>query len=123
MDTCIWTSFFGKPGSVEYRAVSQLLRSDRVALVGPIVAEVLIGIRRQEQADWISSRLQLAHYIEADWDTWRATADLGRQIAAGGNRLPISDLLLATVARELNAAVYSTDPHFDLIPDLKRWWP
>ena len=123
VDTCIWASFFAKRNSVEHRAVSLLLRFDRVALVGPIVAEVLVGIRRQDQASWIASRLRLAHYVEAEWDAWRAAADLGRQIAAGGNRLPISDLLLAAVARDLDAAVYSTDPHFDLIPDLKRWWP
>ena len=123
VDTCIWASFFGKPKSPEHRAVSALLRLDRVALVGPIVAEVLLGIRRREQADWVASRLKLTHYVEADWDDWRSSAELGRELAAGGNQLPLSDLLLGVIARDRDAAVYSTDPHFDLIPDLKRFWP
>ena len=123
VDTCVWASFFAKPNSPEQRAVSGLLRLDRVALIGPVVAEVLLGIRRRDQADWIASRLKVAHYFEADWDDWRSAAELGRELAAHGNQLPLSDLLLAIVARNLDASVYSTDPHFDLIPDLKRFWP
>ncbi len=49
VDSLIWASFFSKPDSPEKKAVDELIDSDRVALVGPIVAEVLIGFRRQEQ--------------------------------------------------------------------------
>jgi predicted nucleic acid-binding protein len=123
VDTCIWASFFGKPGSPEKAAVDDLLDTDPVALVGPIVAEVLPGFRRKDQADWVGSRLRLAHYVEASWDDWRAAADLGRDVAARGNKLPLTDLLVAAVAKRCNASVYTTDPHFDLFPDLKRYWP
>ena len=40
VDTCIWASFFTKPSSPEKHAVDQLLDADRIALVGPVVAEV-----------------------------------------------------------------------------------
>jgi predicted nucleic acid-binding protein len=123
VDTCIWASFFSKPNSRELRAVSGLLRFDRVALVGPIVAEVLLGIRHRDRADWVGSRLKLSHYIEADWNHWRSAAELGRNLAALGHRLPLSDLLVAAVALDLGASVYSTDPHFDLIPNLRRFQP
>ena len=123
VDTCIWASFFAKPNSSEQRAVSGLLRLDRVALVGPIVAEVLLGIRRRDQADWVGSRMKLSHYVEADWDHWRSAAELGRDLAGLGHRLPLSDLLVAAVALDFGTSVYSTDPHFDLIPDLKRFRP
>ena len=123
VDTCIWASFFAKPNSLEQRVVGGLLRLDRVALVGPIVAEVLLGIRRRDQADWVGSRLKLSHYVEADWDNWRSAAELGRSLAALRHRLPLSDLVVAAVALDLGAAVCSTDPHFDLIPDLKRFRP
>jgi hypothetical protein len=62
VDTCIWASFFGKPGSPEKGAVDDLLDADRVALLGPLVAEVLLGFRRKDQADWVASRMRLAHY-------------------------------------------------------------
>lgn len=123
VDTCIWASFFGKPASPEKAAVDELLDADRVALVGPLVAEVLLGFRRKDQADWVASRLKLVHYVESSWDDWRAAADLGRELAANGHTIPLSDLLVATVANRCNASVYSTDPHFDVIPDLKRYAP
>lgn len=123
VDTCIWASFFSKAGSTEKRAVDELLDHDRVALVGPVIAEILMGFRKKDQADWIASRLRHAHYAEAVWEDWRDAARLGRGLAASGHTLPLTDLLLAVVASRLRAAVYTTDPHFDLIPGLKRYAP
>jgi len=123
VDTCIWASFFTRPSSREKLAVDDLLAQDRVALVGPVVAEVLRGFRRQEQADWAGSRLRLAHYVTADWDDWRHAAHLAREQARLGRDLPITDLVLAAVALRLDAYVYTTDPHFDGIDGIKRFWP
>jgi predicted nucleic acid-binding protein len=100
-----------------------LLDTDRVALAGVVVAEVLMGFRRKDQADCVASRLQMAHYEEIHWDDWRAAAEFARDLAARGNRLPLTDLVLAAVAKRCTAPVYSTDPHFDLITDLKCYWP
>ena len=80
VDTCVWASFFTKPNSAEKIAVDQLLSADRIALAGPIVSEVLIGFRRKDQADWIASRLKLAHYVEAMWSDWQVAADLGADL-------------------------------------------
>jgi predicted nucleic acid-binding protein len=123
IDTCIWASFFSKPDSPEKAAVDDLIDSDRVALVGPVVAEVLLGFRKKTRADWVASRLRHAHYSELDWDDWRKVAELGQDLAAKGNKIPLTDLAVAVVAKRLNAYVYSTDPHFDVIPDLKRYSP
>ena len=123
VDTCIWASFFAKPGSPEKAAVDDLLDSDRVALVGPILAEVLLGFRLKDQADWVASRLRMAQYVEATWNDWRAAADLGRDLAAKGHKLPLTDLLVAGIARRCQAWIYTTDPHFDVIPELKRFQP
>jgi predicted nucleic acid-binding protein len=123
VDTCIWSSFFGKPSSPEKAAVDALLDADRAALLGPILSEILLGFRRTDQADWVASRLRLAHYAETGWEDWRAAADLGRALAAKGHRLPLTDLVVATVARRCNAWVYTSDPHFDCMPDVKRFWP
>ena len=123
VDTCIWASFFSKPNSVEKRAVDRLLDFDRVALVGPILGEVLLGFRRQDQADWVASRLRRSHYVETPWGDWRLAAELGRELAARGHKLPLTDLVVAVVARRMGSFVYTIDTHFDVIPDLKRYYP
>jgi hypothetical protein len=73
--------------------VDDLLARDRVALVGPVMADMLRGFRRREQRDWAGSRLRLAHYVTADWDDWRHAADLGRVQAKLGQDLPITDFI------------------------------
>jgi predicted nucleic acid-binding protein len=123
VDTCIWIQFFNRPQSQEKRAVDELLDEDRVALTGPIVAEVLQGFPRKAHADWVASVLRGVHYLEVTWDHWRAAAHLGSQLASRGHQLPLSDLATAAVALESHRAVYSTDPDFDVIPNLKRFRP
>ena len=123
VDTCIWVPFFNRPHSAEKRAVDALLDDDRAALIGPIVTEILQGIPREPQADYVASLLRGMRCLEIIWADWIAAARLGRRLAASGHCVPLSDLVLATVARRLDAEGYSTDPHFDLISELKRFSP
>jgi predicted nucleic acid-binding protein len=97
VDTGVWSAFFSKPGSNERRVVGNLLDEDRVALTGPILAEVLRGFRRAEQADGVASRLRLAHYLEPLWDDWRNAAVMGGELAAKGHNLPLTDLVIAAL--------------------------
>ncbi len=122
-DTVIWASFFSKPDSPEKRAIDDLIDADRLVLIGPILAEVLLGFRRKAQADWVASRLRSAHFFEAAWDDWKSAAEIGRELAAKGHAVPITDLVVAAIATRTGTAVYSTDPHFDLIPELRRYRP
>jgi predicted nucleic acid-binding protein len=119
VDTGVWSAFFSKPGSHEKRAA--LVDEDRVALTGPVLAEVLRGFRRSKQADWVASRLRLAHYLEPNWEDWRSAASLGRNLAASARHVPLTDLVVAALARRVEAFEFSTDPHFDLVPGLKRY--
>ena len=105
------------------RAVDDLIDADRLMIKGPVVAEVLQGFRRRDQATWVASRLRLVHYWEPDWDDWISAATLGRSLAAKGHGIPLTDLILASVAMRLNLSVYSADPHFELFENLKRHTP
>jgi len=121
IDTCIWVPFFNRPQSAEKRAVDLLLDEDLAAINGPILAEVLQGIRRDERADWVASSLRGLHFLQLEWDDWCSAARLGRQLVAKQKRLPLTDLLVAAAALRHDCAVYTSDPHFDLIARLKRF--
>jgi predicted nucleic acid-binding protein len=102
----MWVPFFNRPGSSVKHAVDTLLDDDRAALVGPIVTEVLLGFRRDDHADWVASVLRGLHFFDPSWAEWRGAARLGRQLAADGHVLPLSDLVIAAVALERQIAVY-----------------
>jgi len=121
VDTCIWVQFFNRPQSAEKKAVDALLDDNRAALIGPIVTEILQGIPREPQANYVVSLLRGMRCLEATWEDWIEAARLGRRLAADGHRLPLSDLVLAAVSLRLDAEVYSTDPDFDPISELKRF--
>lgn len=121
VDTCIWIPFFNRPHSVEKRTLDELLDDDRVALIGPIVAEILLGFHREEQADWVAAELRGIHHLPLSWDDWRAAAQVGRALRAGGHVLPLPDLVIAAVALRNGCRVWSIDPHFDHISELKRF--
>ena len=105
------------------KAIDALLDEDRVALIGSILAEILQGFHRDDRADWVASSLRGLRYIEIQWDDWRTAARLARRLRIAGHRLPLTDLTLAAVALRTDAAVYTSDPHFDLIAGLKRFIP
>jgi len=121
IDTCIWAPFFNRPQSREKRAVDRLLDEDRAALFGPILTEILCGFRRDAEADWVASSLRGLQYLELAWDDWRAAGRLGRLMAARNHKLPMADLILAVTSIRHDCAVFTTDPHFDLVPGLKRF--
>ena len=39
VDTCVWAAFFSKSGGGLKRETTNLLKRDRVAIVGPVVAD------------------------------------------------------------------------------------
>jgi predicted nucleic acid-binding protein len=123
IDTCVWVPYFNRPQSTEAKAVNALLDEDRAALIGPILTEILQGFRRDDRADWVASSLRGLHYIELQWGDWQAAARIGRRLISKGHRLPLTDLSLAAIALRIDSAVFTTDPHFDVVTGLKRFSP
>ena len=103
IDTCMWVPFFNRPQSGTKRVVDSLLRGDRGAIVGPIVAEVLLGFRHKAEADWASSLLRGVRYLDILWDDRGAAASLGRVLASRGHALPLSDLAITAVVPAISA--------------------
>jgi predicted nucleic acid-binding protein len=65
--------------------------------------------------------MRCAQYIEPNWEDWRNAAAIGRDLAAKGHDLPLTDLVIAALALRVQASVLTSDPHFDLIPGLRRY--
>jgi predicted nucleic acid-binding protein len=120
IDTCIRVSFFNRPQSAIRQAVDALIYTNRAAVIGPILAEVLCGFRRDTQADWVASFFEALQFPQLEWEDWRTAARLHRRLAQAGSRLPLTDLVLAAVALRLDCLVFTSDPHFNLIAGLKQ---
>jgi len=72
---------------------------------------------KKRKADWIASRLKAALEVILSWEDWQAAADLGRSLAVQEHKLPVTGLVINAVCLRLNMEVYTTDPHFDRVPE------
>jgi hypothetical protein len=122
-DTSAWIPFFNRPDSPEKLALDRLIDADEVALVGVVLAELLQGCRTSTERTTLSESLVALFYFEVTQTTWLRTGDLSAQLLRKGVTLPLSDLLIATLAIEHDCRVYSLDTHFKKIPGLRLYMP
>lgn len=120
VDSSVWVDFFSSsPG----RAGSELRRmiadSEPFALAGVVVAEVLQGLTRDA--------VQIGRYLE-QWDmleprgftTYREAAAIYRAARARGISLTTIDTLIAAIAVEHSATVFTLDQDFSRIARITR---
>ncbi len=123
VDTCVWIPFLNQGRSRNQHALAGLLEANHAVIIGPILQEILVGIRRTEQARWIASQLEGVKWIELSRKDFILASDLGRKLARDKHVLPAADLQIASVVINSGLSLWTTDPHFDLIPNLLRFDP
>ncbi len=117
VDTSAWIEFFRPKGDPLIKArVHEILAADDAAYTCPIRFELVLGARPAEMAD-LETGLGLAKRLELTPSHWDAAATLGAKLRAQGIQIPASDLLIATVARQENIPLLTTDGHFAQLRD------
>lgn len=112
IDTSAWILFLRQGTDPVSARVDQLIRAGQAVLTGPVLAELMQGCRSEAQQRKLLRALTPIHYVEvvrADWT--RAGDTLGR-LRRKGITVPLSDAVIATVARRNGLRVLSLDKHF-----------
>jgi predicted nucleic acid-binding protein len=110
VDTSVWIAAFRGDAAVG-ALLSAMLDEDRVALVAPVRLELLIGARVAERAKLHRVLAALPCYVPTD-GTWSRAEDIVRQAATRGHRFGAMDLLIAVLAAEHDAKLWSLDGDF-----------
>jgi len=121
VDTSVWIQFFNAPQSKEKKEIDKLLNDNRVAVVGVIVSELLQGSRSQRDFEKIEDKINALPYMEVSKNTWMEVGRTSFQLRKQGITVPLTDILIAIVARENGCEIYTLDPHFKKIPDVKLY--
>jgi len=112
VDSSVWIDFLSSrpgPGGQELRRLIE--DSAPVAITGIVVTEVLQGLRREVQP--IEAYLSLFDLLESSgFATYRNAAVLFRLARSKGVSLTTTDALIATIAVENGAEVFSLDRDF-----------
>ena len=122
VDTSVWIDFFR--GLLPARTLlEKLIAEDTVFTAGPILFELLQGIRSPEERKQVKEAFMATHYLEITPDDWEGAASLAGDLRAKGITIPMTDVLIAHLAKANHLEVVSFDSHFDQIPGLKRRKP
>lgn len=118
-DTCAWIDFLrGKQTSLA-TALEQALLHGEVLTCGVVLFELLQGIKSPREEALVQNALLALPHLELTRDLWIKAGRLSSRLRARGHLLPLSDIIMATLALEHNCAVLTIDRHFESVPGLK----
>lgn len=118
VDTSVWIAALRDSGTEEARRLSALLDADEVALAVPVRLELLSGASRKDVVPLRRALTSLPVLYPAG-STWRLLDSWVDRAAAAGQRFGMGDLLIAALASELGALVWSLDADFARLERLK----
>lgn len=118
VDSSVWIDFFSKGSSpVKEKLTSLIAVQDEVVLCGVILQEVLQGFKLEEEFKEAQSALLKFLFIEPDRSTYIQAAGFYRQLKKQGITVHSIDLLLASLAIQWDAPLFTLDKDFDLLRD------
>ena len=120
-DTCIWIDFFRRPESDLTAHLKGLLRERRVAMVGMVMAEILQGIKVRKEARLVEESLKRLPYFEMTRDNWEQAGQISAVLRKKGTTIPLSDLIIASVAISNGCKVFTIDPYFEHVQGLNLY--
>ncbi len=112
VDTSVWIDFFNSSQGPAGNEMERLIRSNApLALTGLVVVEVLQGLRRD--IDPVADLLARWPLIEpGGFTTYAEAARISRQARARGATVSTVDTLIAAVALEFGATLFTLDQDF-----------
>ncbi len=118
VDSSVWVDFFrSSPGSAGAELRRMIDESEPFALTRVVVAEVLQGLTRDARV--IESFLSQWEMLEpTGFETYRTAAAIYRSARAKGLSLTTIDTLIASIALEHNASVFTLDRDFSRIAQI-----
>ncbi len=120
VDSSVWVDFFSSsPGRAGGELRRMIDESEPLALTGVVVAEVLQGLTRD--AGRIEQFLAQWDMLEpTSFETYRTAAAIYRAARSKGMSLTTIDTLIAAIALEHRAAVFTLDQDFSRIALITR---
>ncbi len=118
VDTSVWIDFFKGTPAVK-ALLEKLIAEDTVFTAGPILYELLQGVKSPEERKQVKEAFLATHYLEIRPDDWEGAASLAGDLRAKGITIPMTDILIAHLAKANHLEVLSFDLHFDQVPGLK----
>jgi predicted nucleic acid-binding protein len=118
VDTSVWVAVLRSASAPEAPLLAQLVDADAVILPLPVRVELLSGTALKDRAA-LGTRLAALAVAHPTEETWALVEGWVVSSADKGQRFGVGDLLIAALASERNALVWSLDSDFARMEKLK----
>ena len=118
VDTSVWVAVLRSPTAPEAAILAALIDADAVILAAPVRVELLSGVGARERGPLRRRLTALAVAYPTD-DTWALIERWLDQATDKGHRFGVGDLLVAALASERGALIWSLDRDFERMAKLK----
>jgi len=112
VDTSAWVAATRAPTSGVAVTLRGLIDADEVALALPVRMELMAGVARKDRTALRRALTALPVVVPSE-DTWRTIEGWVEPAANAGDRFAIADLLVAGLAHDIGALVWSLDADFE----------
>ena len=116
IDTCAWIDFFKSQTGSLGNQVAELIEVNQAAITGVVIAELLQGIKHENEGKRLQLLLKSIHYLSTEDSDWLQAGQLAQQLRKKGLTLPLTDVLIATIAQRYAVPVLTVDKHFQYLP-------
>lgn len=117
VDTSVWVEAIRRPkGTIQF-TLRQLIDADEVGLALPVRLELMAGIARKDRRAFARALSGLPILMPTE-ETWALIEPWVAPAADKGQRFGVTDLLIAGLAHEAGALVWSLDADFDRLEAL-----
>lgn len=115
VDTSVWVEFLrGEKISIKKR-LENLLDENRAAVTGIILAELLTGIANEKEQRFLEECFLGLPFLEATREIFTTAGKMGAALRKKGIAMPLSDLLIAALAKTYSLTVLTLDNHFQTL--------
>jgi predicted nucleic acid-binding protein len=111
VDTSVWVSALRDARSPSAATLAALLDADEAALALPVRVELMAGVSERDRRP-LSLALAGLPVVRPIDDTWSIVEQWTGVAARAGYRFGLTDLLIAALAHETGALVWSLDADF-----------
>lgn len=115
IDTSIWIMYFRDERNI-VETVENLLNKNAAFITGPVISELLQGMKNKKEMELLNKYIDAVPYEPCQLDDWKNTGIISLELRKKGITVPLTDVLIASVAMRCKMKIYTLDKHFLVIP-------
>jgi len=115
-DTCAWIDFLRFPDGMLGDLIAKAIEDDKALLCGVVVTELLQGAKGKKENRQLDLLFSTIKSLPCEENAWHEAGLILQDLKRKGITIPLTDALIAVIARRHHVDVVTLDKHFRYLP-------